>query len=41
MSAENIIRNHVIWACAAGMVPVPFVDLAAVTAIQLDMLKLI
>ena len=39
MSAENIIRNHVIWACAAGAVPVPFVDLAAVTAIQLDMLK--
>ena len=39
MSAENIVRNHVIWACAAGAVPVPFVDLAAVTAIQLDMLK--
>lgn len=39
MSTESIIREHVIWSCAAGAVPVPLVDLAAVTAIQLDMLK--
>lgn len=38
-AAENVIRSHVIWAMGAGLIPVPLVDFAAVTAIQLDMLK--
>lgn len=37
--AEAIIRAHVLWAMGAGLIPIPFVDFAAVTAIQLDMLK--
>ncbi|RMD97626.1 MAG: DUF697 domain-containing protein [Deltaproteobacteria bacterium] len=37
--AERIIREHLIWSVGAGLVPIPLVDLAAVTGIQLDMLK--
>ncbi|RME43513.1 MAG: DUF697 domain-containing protein [Deltaproteobacteria bacterium] len=37
--AERIIREHLLWSVGAGLVPVPLVDLAAVTGIQLDMLK--
>jgi len=36
---DYIIRKHVLWASAAGAVPVPLLDIAAVTAIQLDMLR--
>lgn len=37
--AERIIREHIIWSVGAGLVPVPLLDIAAVSAIQLDMLK--
>jgi uncharacterized protein (DUF697 family) len=37
--ADKIVRGHVIWAMGAGLIPIPLFDLAAVTAIQLDMLK--
>ncbi|MBN1991500.1 MAG: DUF697 domain-containing protein [Anaerolineae bacterium] len=37
--ADKIVRSHVIWSLGAGLIPVPLFDLAAVTAIQLDMLK--
>jgi len=37
--AERIIRSHVMWAMGAGLIPVPIIDIAAVTAIQLDMIK--
>lgn len=37
-SADRTIRNHVIWAMGAGLIPVPIVDIAAVTAVQVDML---
>jgi uncharacterized protein (DUF697 family) len=36
---ETIIRKHMMYAMAGAAVPVPLVDLTAVTAIQLDMLK--
>jgi len=36
---NQIIRNHVLWAMGAGLLPIPLVDFAAVTAVQLDMLK--
>ncbi len=36
---ERIIRNHVLWAMGAGLLPIPLVDFTAVTAVQLDMLK--
>lgn len=37
--AERIIRSHVLWAMGAGLIPVPVVDIAAVTAVQLDIIK--
>jgi uncharacterized protein (DUF697 family) len=37
--ANEIIRNHTVWAMGAGAVPLPIIDVAAVTMIQLDMLK--
>jgi uncharacterized protein (DUF697 family) len=37
--ADKIVRSHVIWAMGAGLIPLPLFDLAAVTAVQLDMLK--
>src|SRR5262245_13903414 len=37
--AEKIISQHIAWAIGAGLVPVPILDIAAVSAIQLDMLK--
>ena len=37
--ADRILRRHVAWAAGGGLIPVPFVDVAAVTAIQIDMLK--
>jgi uncharacterized protein (DUF697 family) len=37
--ADNIIRSHVIWAMGGGLIPIPLVDFAAVTAIQLEMLQ--
>ncbi len=38
-TADKIVRNHVIWSLGAGLIPVPLFDLAAVTAIQIDMLN--
>ena len=38
-NADRIILNHVLWATGAGMLPLPLVDLAAVTAIQVDLLN--
>lgn len=37
--ANTIIKNHMVWSMGAGFIPVPFVDLIAVTAIQLDMIR--
>jgi uncharacterized protein (DUF697 family) len=37
--AEAIIRSHVLWAMGGGLIPIPLVDFAAVTAIQLEMLQ--
>ncbi|MFN8255936.1 MAG: DUF697 domain-containing protein [Bacteroidales bacterium] len=38
-NADEIVKKHVYWAVGAGLIPLPVVDIAAVTAIQLDMLK--
>jgi uncharacterized protein (DUF697 family) len=38
-SAEKIIKEHVAWSVAGGLVPIPLLDILAVTGIQLDMLK--
>lgn len=37
--ADKIITNHILWAMGAGLVPIPLFDIAAITAIQMDMLK--
>lgn len=36
---EKIIQDHVVWAMGAGLIPIPLMDIAAVTAVQLDMIK--
>ena len=37
--ADNIIRQHVAYAASAALIPVPGADIAAVSAVQLDMLR--
>jgi uncharacterized protein (DUF697 family) len=37
--ANDIIKNHIGFAASAGLIPVPGADLAAVTAVQLNMLR--
>ncbi|MBK9256819.1 MAG: DUF697 domain-containing protein [Saprospiraceae bacterium] len=39
VSADAVIRNHMIWSMGAGFIPVPIADLFAVSAIQLDMIR--
>ena len=36
--ALKIVKNHMWWAMGAGLIPVPFVDLAAVSGVQVRML---
>jgi uncharacterized protein (DUF697 family) len=36
---DKIIRAHVLWAMGAGLIPIPLLDIAAVTGIQLDLLR--
>jgi uncharacterized protein (DUF697 family) len=38
-SADSIIRQHVLLAAGAGLIPVPIADMAAITGIQLKMLS--
>jgi uncharacterized protein (DUF697 family) len=37
--ANSIIQNHLVWSMGAGFIPIPIVDLFAVSAIQLDMIR--
>ena len=39
MQAEEIVRGHILWAMGGGLMPLPGLDFAAVTAVQMDMLK--
>lgn len=36
---DPIIRNHIVWAMGAGLIPLPIADIAAVSAVQLDMIR--
>lgn len=36
---ESIIKYYAGWAAASGVIPAPFVDMAAVTAVQIRMVK--
>lgn len=37
--AEDIVKTHTIYAAGGGLIPLPIVDFATITAVQLDMLK--
>ena len=37
--AEQTIRSQVVWALGAGLVPVPLLDVAAVTAVQVSLVR--
>lgn len=37
--AERIIRDNIAWSCAAGLIPVPLFDIAAITAAQLKLVR--
>ena len=37
--AQGVIRRHVLFSLGAGLVPVPVLDIAAVTVVQLDMVR--
>lgn len=41
LRADDIIRNHILLSLGAGFVPVPLLDLVAVSAVQLDMCRLL
>lgn len=36
---DAVIRKHVLWASGAGLIPVPLADVAAVTGVQVNMLR--
>ena len=37
--ADKVLRKHVLYSLGAGLVPIPLIDIAAVTAVQVDMLS--
>ena len=37
--ADRIVHGHILWAMGAGLMPIPLFDIAAVTAVQMDMLR--
>ena len=37
--AQAIVRKNALWAAGAGIVPIPLLDLAAITAVQVKMIK--
>ncbi|MBP7184362.1 MAG: DUF697 domain-containing protein [Saprospiraceae bacterium] len=37
--ADTVIRNHVIWAMGSSFIPLLLVDILAVTAVQMDMIR--
>jgi uncharacterized protein (DUF697 family) len=39
LAAKKIVSNYMWWSMGAGLIPVPFVDLAAVSGVQIKMLK--
>ena len=37
--ADKIVRSHVLWAMGGGLIPIPVLDFATVTVVQLEMLQ--
>jgi len=38
-AANSIVRKYMLWAMGAGLVPIPWVDMAAIAGVQLKMLS--
>ena len=39
IEAEKLVRNYMLWTGAAGIIPMPLADMAAIAALQLAMLQ--
>lgn len=39
VAAQEIVKTHALYAAGAGLIPVPMVDFAAITALELKMLR--
>lgn len=39
LRADIVIKNNVLWSLGGGVVPIPLIDLVAITAVQVKMLK--
>lgn len=39
LTAKKIVKNYMWWSMGAGLIPIPLVDLAAVSGVQIKMLK--
>lgn len=39
LKAKQTVDRHILWSAAAGVIPVPLVDVAAVAAVQVKMLS--
>ncbi len=37
--ADQVVKNNIAWAAGGGLIVVPFVDIAAVTAVEIKMIK--
>lgn len=37
--ADRLIREHIGWSCAGGLIPVPLLDIAAITATQIKLVQ--
>jgi len=37
--ANRLVQDHVVYALAAGAIPVPLADVAAITAVQVDLIR--
>ncbi len=37
--AQDIVKSHVVYSLGAGLVPIPLLDIAAVSVVQLDMVR--
>ena len=37
--AQEVVKSHVMYSLGAGLVPIPLLDIAAVSVVQLDMLR--
>jgi uncharacterized protein (DUF697 family) len=39
ISADNIVKNHIIASITLGLIPIPLLDISALTATQMNMLR--